>query len=70
MDGNLEKLEENQEGVGVCTGDRAPKKRIERTCVRAQKKEIDHKAIDRSPTAIDRTSAGSPNQPQPYFGSF
>jgi hypothetical protein len=34
---------------------RAPKERIERTCVRAQKKEIDYSAIDRSPIAIERT---------------
>ena len=66
MDKNLEKLEENQERARVCEGDRriltiectstrAPKKRIERTCVHAQKKEIDHRAIDRSPMAIEGT---------------
>ena len=69
MDKNLEKLEEDQERVEVCEGNReqilaikrtsaqTPKKRIERACVRAQKNEIDHRAIDHSPTAIERTCA-------------
>ena len=39
------------------TSARAPKTRIERTCVSTQKKEIDHRTIDRSPTVIERTCA-------------
>jgi hypothetical protein len=37
------------------TSAQAPKERIERTCVRAQKKEINYSAIDCSPIAIERT---------------
>jgi hypothetical protein len=39
------------------TSARVPKERIERTCIRTQKKEIDHSAIDRSLIAIERTYA-------------
>jgi hypothetical protein len=34
-----------------------PKERIKRTCVHAQKKEIDYSAIDRSQIVIERTYA-------------
>jgi hypothetical protein len=37
------------------TSAQAPKERIERTCVRAQKKEINYSATDCSPIAIERT---------------
>ena len=61
MDKNLEKLEVELESVKVIerrnpvierTSTRAPKTRIERTCVRVHKKEI-----DRNPTVIERTYA-------------
>ena len=69
MDKNLEKLGKRlkemefvrvieRRGLAIeRTNARALKKRIERTCDRAQKEEIDHSAIDRKPTAIERTYA-------------
>ena len=69
MDKNLEKLGKRSKEMESMraierrrlaierTSARAPKKRIERTCDRTQKKEIDHSAIDRRPTAIERTYA-------------
>ena len=40
-----------------CTSPRVPKTRIERTYVHGQKKEIDHREIDRILMAIERTCA-------------
>ena len=66
MDKNLDKIEVELESVRAIerrriaierTSARAPKTRIERTCVRMHKKEIDHRSIDRSPIAIERTCA-------------
>jgi hypothetical protein len=39
------------------TSARATKKRIKRTCILTQKKEIDHSAIDCSSMVIERTYA-------------
>ena len=59
MDKNLEKIEVELESVRAIerTSTRVPKTTIERACVRTHKKEIDHRAIDHSLTAIERTCA-------------
>ena len=69
MDKNLEKLGKRSKEIesvraierrGLAierASARVLKKRIERTCDRAQKEEIDHSAIDRRPNAIEPTYA-------------